>query len=114
VPNSILWLLRFPKAGEEHLFRTAKDWAGQEVASRIRFTDVAQKDRHIQRGRVADLFLDTTEVCAKSGKAFKNSHVLPSFLVQRTHDCCRVCSLSRLQLTLLIAAQVSYGQVPPY
>lgn len=62
VPNSILWLLRFPAAGEEHLRRTAVQWAGEDVASRVRFTDVARKDVHVYRGRVADLFLDTTEV----------------------------------------------------
>ncbi|RPD82549.1 TPR-like protein [Lentinus tigrinus ALCF2SS1-7] len=61
VPRSILWLLRFPAAGEEHLMRSAKLWAGEEVASRIRFTDVAKKDWHIFRARVADLFLDTAE-----------------------------------------------------
>ena len=43
--------------------RTAKLWAGEEVASRIRFTDVAKKDVHVHRGRVVDLFLDTVEVC---------------------------------------------------
>lgn len=62
VPNSILWLLRFPAAGEQHLMRTARLWAGDEVAARIRFTDVARKDDHVHRGRVADLFLDTVEV----------------------------------------------------
>ncbi|OBZ79822.1 putative UDP-N-acetylglucosamine--peptide N-acetylglucosaminyltransferase SEC [Grifola frondosa] len=61
VPRSVLWLLRFPAAGEEHLLRTAKSWAGEEVASRIRFTEVARKEEHIYRGRVADLFLDTVE-----------------------------------------------------
>ncbi|KAF5386146.1 hypothetical protein D9615_002508 [Tricholomella constricta] len=61
VPGSILWLLRFPAAGEEHLKRTARAWANEEVASRIRFTDVAPKEEHVQRGRVADLFLDTAE-----------------------------------------------------
>jgi len=61
VPRSILWLLRFPAAGEEHLLRTAKAWAGQDVASRIRFTDVAKKEEHVYRARVADLFLDTVE-----------------------------------------------------
>ncbi|KAL1915529.1 uncharacterized protein VTP21DRAFT_6653 [Calcarisporiella thermophila] len=61
VPNSILWLLRFPAAGEAHLLRTAKDWAGEEVASRVIFTDVAPKHIHIHRGRIADLFLDTPE-----------------------------------------------------
>ena len=62
VPRSILWLLRFPPAGEEHLLRTAKMWVGEEVASRVQFTDVATKELHIARCRVADLFLDTTEV----------------------------------------------------
>ncbi|KAI0348056.1 TPR-like protein [Trametopsis cervina] len=61
VPNSILWLLRFPLQGEEYLMQSAKLWAGEEVASRIRFTDVAKKDVHVYRGRVADLFLDTVE-----------------------------------------------------
>ncbi|KAI0639406.1 TPR-like protein [Trametes polyzona] len=61
VPRSVLWLLRFPGAGEEHLRRTAKLWAGEDVASRIRFTDVAKKDWHVFRARVADLFLDTAE-----------------------------------------------------
>ncbi|SCZ91024.1 BZ3500_MvSof-1268-A1-R1_Chr1-3g02487 [Microbotryum saponariae] len=82
-PNSILWLLRFPAPGEAHLKSTALKWAGPEVAARIVFTDVANKVRssilevfvlhthrspvfsqneHVRRGRVADLFLDTTEV----------------------------------------------------
>ncbi|KAG2035864.1 glycosyl transferase family 41-domain-containing protein [Suillus americanus] len=59
VPHSILWLLRFPPAGEAHLIQTAKEWAGDEIASRIKFTDVAAKDHHIYRCRVPDLFLDT-------------------------------------------------------
>ena len=62
VPNSILWLLRFPASGEPHLLASARQWAGDEVASRVIFTDVAPKHVHIQRGRIADLFLDTTEV----------------------------------------------------
>ncbi|KAG6907659.1 hypothetical protein DXG01_007863 [Tephrocybe rancida] len=64
VPNSVLWLLRFPSAGEEHLKRTATAWAGDNVASRILFTDVATKEEHVRRGLVADLFLDTAECCA--------------------------------------------------
>ena len=62
VPRSVLWLLRFPGAGEEHLLRSAKLWAGEDVASRVRFTDVAKKDWHIFRARIVDLFLDTVEV----------------------------------------------------
>jgi predicted O-linked N-acetylglucosamine transferase (SPINDLY family) len=61
-PNSILWLLRFPSQGEAYLKETATKWAGPEVAARVIFTDVANKNDHIHRGRVADLFLDTTEV----------------------------------------------------
>ncbi|KIJ66720.1 glycosyltransferase family 41 protein [Hydnomerulius pinastri MD-312] len=61
---SILWLLRFPAAGEPNLLQTATAWAGPEVASRIRFTDVAAKEHHISRCCVADLVLDTAECSA--------------------------------------------------
>ena len=62
VQRSILWLLRFPAAGEANILQTATTWAGPEVASRIRFTDVAPKETHITRCSVADLVLDTAEV----------------------------------------------------
>jgi protein O-GlcNAc transferase len=55
-------------AGEEHLLRTAELWAGPEIAARVRFTDVARKDIHVRRGRVADLFLDTVEVSSFSAR----------------------------------------------
>ncbi|KAH7032834.1 glycosyl transferase family 41-domain-containing protein [Microdochium trichocladiopsis] len=61
VPNAILWLLKFPELGEKNLKRTAAEWAGDEVASRIYFTEVAPKQQHIARARVCDLFLDTPE-----------------------------------------------------
>ncbi|KAI0322338.1 glycosyl transferase family 41-domain-containing protein [Amylostereum chailletii] len=64
VPNSILWLLRFPAAGEDHVLRTARQWAGEKVAAQIRFCDVVPKAEHIARGRVADLVLDTIECSA--------------------------------------------------
>lgn len=63
--NSILWLLRFPSPGEAKIKQMATLWAGPEVAERIIFTDVAVKSEHIHRGRIADLFLDTTEVSAQ-------------------------------------------------
>ena len=69
VPKSILWLLRFPAAGEHHLLREARQYAGDEVASRVIFTDVAPKHIHIHRGRIADLFLDTTECNAHTTAA---------------------------------------------
>lgn len=60
-PKSILWLLRFPAAGEANILRCAELWAGTDMAARIRFTDVAPKEKHIERCRIADLFLDTIE-----------------------------------------------------
>lgn len=69
VPNSVLWLLRFPAAGEIHLKNTAKEMAGDEVASRVIFTDVAPKHIHIHRGRIADIFFDTPECNAHTTAA---------------------------------------------
>jgi hypothetical protein len=69
VPKAMLWLLRFPDLGEANLLRTAKAWASEEVASRIRFTDVAPKQQHISRARVCDLFLDTPECNAHTTAA---------------------------------------------
>ncbi|ORY11018.1 glycosyl transferase family 41-domain-containing protein [Clohesyomyces aquaticus] len=69
LPNAVLWLLRFPDLGEHNLKQTAVQWAGQEVANRIIFTDVAQKHQHIARARVCDLFLDTPECNAHTTAA---------------------------------------------
>ncbi|KAK3299219.1 glycosyltransferase family 41 protein [Chaetomium fimeti] len=68
-PKAYLWLLRFPELGETHLRRTARDWSGEGVASRIIFTDVAPKLQHISRARVCDLFLDTPECNAHTTAA---------------------------------------------
>lgn len=57
VPNSALWLLKFPAAGESRLRAYA---ASHGVRSdQIIFTDVAVKNEHIKRSALADLFLDT-------------------------------------------------------
>lgn len=69
VPNAILWLLRFPDLGEQHLLGYAHEWAGQEIARRIVFTDVAPKGMHITRASVVDLFLDTPECNAHTTAA---------------------------------------------
>lgn len=69
MPKAVLWLLRFPEAGEANLRRTAEAWAGTEVASRLIFTDVAPKGQHISRARVCDLFLDTPECNAHTTAA---------------------------------------------
>ncbi|KAJ4845650.1 hypothetical protein Tsubulata_036225 [Turnera subulata] len=57
VPNSALWLLRFPAAGEMRL----RTYAAQQgvLPDQIIFTDVAVKSEHIRRSALADLFLDT-------------------------------------------------------
>ncbi|XP_048333026.2 probable UDP-N-acetylglucosamine--peptide N-acetylglucosaminyltransferase SEC [Ziziphus jujuba] len=57
VPNSALWLLRFPAAGETRL----RNYAAQRGVQpdQIIFTDVAMKGEHIRRSALADLFLDT-------------------------------------------------------
>jgi len=57
VPNSILWLLRFPPAGEENLLQEARDRGVRP--EQIVFSDVAARDEHIKRGFLADLFVDT-------------------------------------------------------
>lgn len=69
LPKAVLWLLRFPDLGETNLKQTALMWAGPEVASRVLFTDVAQKHQHIARARVCDLFLDTPECNAHTTAA---------------------------------------------
>ncbi|KAJ0015018.1 hypothetical protein Pint_20284 [Pistacia integerrima] len=57
VPNSALWLLRFPAAGEMRLRAYAIAQGVQP--DQIIFTDVAMKHEHIRRSALADLFLDT-------------------------------------------------------
>ncbi|WIA37736.1 hypothetical protein OEZ86_014614 [Tetradesmus obliquus] len=57
VPDSVLWLLRFPPYGESNI-RLSAAQLGVDP-SRIIFTDVAHKDVHIRRSGLADVFLDT-------------------------------------------------------
>ncbi|CAZ85188.1 unnamed protein product [Tuber melanosporum] len=69
VPKAVLWLLRFPDLGESNLKALAVAWAGEEIASRIIFTDVAPKLQHISRAQVCDIFLDTPECNAHTTAA---------------------------------------------
>ena len=57
VPNSILWLLRFPAHGEANI----KKYAAAEGINpeRIYFTGLVSKHEHINRCYLADLCLDT-------------------------------------------------------
>jgi len=57
VPNSVLWLLRFPAVGEPNIHQTAiKHGLPKE---RIVFSPVAPKEEHVRRGQLADVCLDT-------------------------------------------------------
>lgn len=57
VPNSKLWLLRFPPSGEQRIREEAiRRGLGPD---RLIFTDVAGKEEHVARAGLGDLFLDT-------------------------------------------------------
>ncbi|OWF52906.1 hypothetical protein KP79_PYT12897 [Mizuhopecten yessoensis] len=57
VPNSVLWLLRFPAVGEPNVLQAAIN-AGL-APKRIIFSPVAPKEEHVRRGQLADVCLDT-------------------------------------------------------
>jgi protein O-GlcNAc transferase len=57
VPNSVLWLLRFPSAGETNIIREAEKYG--ILKTRIVFSNVAPKEEHVRRGQLADICLDT-------------------------------------------------------
>ena len=57
VDNSILWMLKFPPAGERNLRREAL--ARGVDPSRLIFSEIVPKDEHIRRCQLADLVLDT-------------------------------------------------------
>ena len=58
VPKAVLWLLRFPAAGEANVLMEAA--ALGVDPRRVVFSDVADKTGHIRRGSLADMCLDTT------------------------------------------------------
>jgi len=58
VPNGVLWLLRFPQAGEANLHALAKRLGVDPT--RIIFSNLASKVEHVRRGALADICLDTT------------------------------------------------------
>lgn len=55
VPNSVLWLLRFPAHGEANILQMAEN---QGIPSnRIIMSNVAAKEEHVRRGQLADVTL---------------------------------------------------------
>jgi len=57
VPNSILWLLRFPYHGEPNVLNYLSE-RGIDT-KRVVFSNVAAKEEHVRRGQLADVCLDT-------------------------------------------------------
>lgn len=57
VPNSVLWLLRFPVIGEANIVAKAVELGLSP--HRIIFSNVAAKEEHVRRGQLADVCLDT-------------------------------------------------------
>lgn len=57
VPNSVLWLLRFPAVGESNVRAQAQAYG--LTTERIIFSPVAPKEEHVRRGQLADVCLDT-------------------------------------------------------
>ncbi|OAF65698.1 hypothetical protein A3Q56_06592 [Intoshia linei] len=57
VHNSVLWLVRFPAAGENNIYRLAETHGID--SSRIIFSNIAPKEEHVRRGQLADICLDS-------------------------------------------------------
>uniref|UniRef100_A0A6G1SIH5 protein O-GlcNAc transferase n=1 Tax=Aceria tosichella TaxID=561515 RepID=A0A6G1SIH5_9ACAR len=57
VPNSVLWLLRFPAIGGTNIIARAVQLGLSP--DRIIFSNVAAKEEHVRRGQLADICLDT-------------------------------------------------------
>merc|ERR1719509_379964 len=57
VPNSVMWLLRFPQVGETNIHVAAQQMGLKN--GKIIFSNVAAKEEHVRRGQLADVCLDT-------------------------------------------------------
>merc|ERR1712242_35595 len=57
VPNSVMWLLRFPQVGETNILVAAQQMGLRKGS--IVFSNVAAKEEHVRRGHLADVCLDT-------------------------------------------------------
>lgn len=57
VPNSVLWLLRFPAVGETNISASTASYG--LPPGRIVFSNVAAKEEHVRRGQLVDVCLDT-------------------------------------------------------
>lgn len=62
VPNSLLWLLHFPTESQEHLVAEAERQGVK--SSKLHFTELIPKQKHLERAFLADVFLDTPAINA--------------------------------------------------
>lgn len=99
VPQSILWLLRFPPLAEANIRAEARARGIKD--HRLHFTDVAPKDEHLKRGYLADLFLDTPECNAHTTGCDILWGGTPMITMAKDRMACRVAS------SLLQAANLS-------
>jgi protein O-GlcNAc transferase len=90
VPDSVLWLLRFPPAAEPRL--RAEAAARGLPPSRLVFTDVAPRDAHVARAAAADLYLDTPTVNAHTTACDVLWAGAPILTLPRATMASRVCA----------------------
>lgn len=112
LPHAYLWLLQFPKSGEDHLRTTALQWTNNntELVSRILFTPVADKNRHILRARACDVFLDTPECNAHTTAADVAWTGTPIVTYKRhAHKMCSRIAASIITAALPVAAASDAG-----
>ncbi len=55
VPNSVMWLLRFPQVGETNILVAAQQMGLR--AGSIVFSNVAAKEEHVRRGQLAGEYI---------------------------------------------------------
>ena len=104
VPNSVLWLLKFPATGEPNVVNAAAS-AGLS-GERVVFSPVAPKEEHVRRGKVADICLDTplcnghttgkAKICVPCGLSHVVSHVFCHMFPRQFVTCGIPCVLSHV------------------
>jgi len=90
LPKAVLWLLRFPKAGEAGIRREVQKRGVADT--QIIFTDIANKKDHINRGLLADLFVDTLQCNAHTTACDILWSGTPMVTVPQTKMSCRVAA----------------------
>jgi len=60
VPNSMLWLLHFPVESQDNLVAAAESQGVR--GSKLHFTELIPKQKHLERAYLADVFLDTPAI----------------------------------------------------